>query len=280
MAKLSLEDIRALIRDRDPARRWEAGETPVSHLALQDRPGMAFFGIGASEEELRSVKESMQVTPSAAPPPVAIDWRNHHGGNYVTPVRNQLDCGSCVAFATCASLESRDAVRGRIMNPTLDLSEAHLFYCGCGKCCGTGWQPVNALDFAQRTGVALESAFPYTPGDQPCRGGIKPHLTISGHTAASASTPRRVAISVGGPVVAAMKVFRDFVYYKEGVYTPVTDDLLGLHAVCVVGYDDEKRYWIIKNSWGTGWGAGGFARIAYGTTCEIDGSYPFWIPML
>ena len=40
-----------------------------------------------------------------APPPPAIDWRMHHGINYVTSIKNQRTCGSCVSFATCASLE-------------------------------------------------------------------------------------------------------------------------------------------------------------------------------
>jgi C1A family cysteine protease len=280
MPQLSLATVRALIRENKEQPQWEADETPVSHVAREERPGMAFFGIGASDDELRSVHESMMVFPGMAPPPSSIDWRNYSGKNFVTGVRNQLNCGSCVAFATCAALESRDAVRGGTQNPTLDLSEAHLFYCGCQNCCAKGWQPVLALDFAQNTGVGLESAFPYTPGNQPCRSGVAPQIRIVAHTAAFAPTARRVAIAGAGPVIGAMKVFRDFMYYKEGVYTPVTDDLLGLHAICVIGYDDIGKYWIIKNSWGPGWGAGGYARIAYGTTCELDGSYPFWVPEL
>lgn len=280
MAVVTLQEVNARLRDIKGSARWEAGETSVSHLALQEAPGMAYFGIGASDSELTQIQESFSVFPGMAAPPPRIDWRNHGGKNFVTPIRNQLNCGSCVAFASCASLESRDAVRTNTPSPTLDLSEAHLFYCGCGACCKSGWQPALALDFAKRTGVALESSFPYTPGNQPCKPGISPHLVITSHSATTASVARRTAISSDGPVVAALKVFRDFLYYKEGVYTPVTNELVGLHAVCVVGYDDVAQYWIVKNSWGPGWGAGGFGRIAYGTTCDIDTTYPFWIPEL
>jgi hypothetical protein len=37
----------------------------------------------------------------------------------------------------------------------------------------------------------------------------------------------------------------------------------------VIGYDDIRQAWLIKNSWGVGWGSGGFAYVAYGQ-CGID----------
>jgi hypothetical protein len=55
----------------------------------------------------------------------------------------------------------------------------------------------------------------------------------------------------------------------------VTGDLLGGHAVEIVGYSDADQCWICKNSWGTRWGENGFFRIGYGQ-CRIDsGIDPF-----
>lgn len=280
MTTMTLKKVRALIKAKK-AVRWEAGETSVSHVAMKAKPGLAYFGIGASADELAAVPAAaIMAVAKAKKPPIRIDWRNKGGKNFVTSVRNQLDCGSCVSFATCAVLESRDAVKRNASNPTLNLSEAHLFFCGCGNCCGTGWQPASALSFAQNTGVGLEADFPYTPGNQPCKPGVQVHLTIASHSAATATAARKAAIANGGPVIAALEVFRDFLYYKGGIYIPVTTESVGYHAVAVIGYDDPGKYWIIKNSWGSGWGSGGYGRIAYGTTCGIDSQFPFWIPKL
>jgi len=42
--------------------------------------------------------------------PDSIDWRNHNGASYVTPVESQASCGCCYAFACKAVLESRYAI--------------------------------------------------------------------------------------------------------------------------------------------------------------------------
>lgn len=70
--------------------------------------------------------------------------------------------------------------------------------------------------------------------------------------------------------------------YKEGI---IDNEHCGIklnHAILLVGYDksdSEKPFWTVKNSWGTGWGMGGYAHIAISPgkgVCGInmDPSYP------
>jgi hypothetical protein len=89
---------------------------------------------------------------------------------------------------------------------------------------------------------------------------------------------RKDAIANLGPLVGGMAVFEDFYSYKSGVYQKTSGSkLLGYHCICVVGYDDNKQAWKIKNSWGTSWGEGGFAWIKYGQTdVLIDSSWAFY----
>jgi len=76
-----------------------------------------------------------------------------------------------------------------------------------------------------------------------------------------------------GPLAVAMRVTRSFSQYKEGVYS--SDDCEGKinHGVVLVGYGsmNGKDYWIIRNSWGAGWGASGYALIERGVDmCRIE----------
>jgi len=76
-------------------------------------------------------------------------------------------------------------------------------------------------------------------------------------------------ISTKGPMTACFVVYGDFRYYRSGVYRHVSGEQLGGHCVTIVGYDDNQKCWICKNSWGAGWGENGFFKIGYGE-CGID----------
>lgn len=65
---------------------------------------------------------------------------------------------------------------------------------------------------------------------------------------------------VGISVDAESYIFRN---YRSGIIDWLTCGVDTGHAVLAVGYgkEDDKEYFIIKNSWGTQWGEEGFARI-------------------
>jgi C1A family cysteine protease len=275
----NLKEVQSAISDSRAD--WLAGETSVSSFVNLPVEEINLFGLNLGDEEAAQIlTEARQQDTTAfhavAPPPPVVDWRNH-GGNYVTPVRHQGQCGSCVAFATCACLESRAAIEQGKQDPTIDLSEAHLFFCGCGLCCRTGWRSDAALNWAKR-GIGLEADFPYVARNQPCK---NPEpvavIDVPAWGAVSSMLARKQAIADKGPVIGGLRIYEDFYFYKAGIYRHVTGIFRGLHAVCVVGYDDGGKYWIVKNSWGTGWGEAGFIRIAYGE-CDIDSTYTFFDP--
>jgi C1A family cysteine protease len=200
--------------------------------------------------------------------PKAVDWRNRDGRNWVTPIRSQGPCGSCVAFGVVAAMES--AVRISLNDPDLDidLSEADLFFCAGGKCVG-GMVLRTALDYARTTGVGLESDFPYSPTDTACKA-MKPAYRIDAWHALASRAQRKQAIAEDGAIVGAMQIYEDFRYYTAGIYERTSDKLVGAHAVCIVGYDDREGCWIAKNSWSTMFGEAGYFRIKYGECCIDD----------
>ena len=88
------------------------------------------------------------------------------------------------------------------------------------------------------------------------------------------------------PFVVGIPVYNSFESYavaKTGLVpmpSPPSDKLLGYHAVVCVGFDDTRKYWIMRNSWGTSWGERGYFYLPYAylttdTSDKING-FDLW----
>ncbi|CAN6203794.1 unnamed protein product [Urochloa humidicola] len=212
---------------------------------------------------------------SAAAPPASVDWR---ASGAVTPVKNQGRCGSCWAFSTVAAVESIYQIRtGKLVS----LSEQELVDCdtldhGCDG--GISYRALRWI--ADNGGITTEADYPYTGATGDCDGAKLSHnaASIAGLrrvptrseaalAAAVAAQPVAVSIEAGGV---------NFQHYRKGVYNGPCGTRLN-HGVTVVGYGQEEpgdgsggdgdRYWIVKNSWGEGWGDGGYIRMRK----DVDG---------
>lgn len=253
------------ISDADP---WIAGETSVSKLSIQQQRYL--LGVPPDTEELELGLVSAPSIGVYDYPPT-VDWRRVSDfwstTNWTTPIRNQSSCGSCVAFGTTGAIESRLEIV--YDNPRLnpDLSDANLFYCGCGSCCGRGWYPSAAMSYAVNYGIVDEACFPYQPFDQACTlcpdWPERTNRLLRWYGTSNVDEMKQ-ALTNGGPIEATFSVYSDFFSYTNGIYRHRSGGYVGGHAVTIVGYNDEKGYWIGKNSWGTDWGKKGWFKIAYG----------------
>lgn len=80
-------------------------------------------------------------------------------------------------------------------------------------------------------------------------------------------------VYTNGPVEVSFSVYEDFAHYKSGVYKYIKGDLMGGHAVKLVGWGTEggTDYWLVANSWNTAWGEDGYFKIARGSNeCGIE----------
>jgi len=80
-------------------------------------------------------------------------------------------------------------------------------------------------------------------------------------------------IMEGGPVETAFSVYGDFANYAGGIYEHSSGEMLGGHAVRIVGFgtEDGKKYWKVANSWNPYWGEKGYFRIVRGNNnCGIE----------
>lgn len=222
------------------------------------------------------------------PVPNVLDLRPQ-----LTQIEDQGNCGSCWAFSLTASHRDGHAVNGR--DPGR-LSQQYLVDCAQNQSgCGGGY--FNAADYLKRPGLGLQgqpllSAYPYTASDGRCRTGLTAAAYITAWhflgTQSSGPTVRDIEVYMVQnlkPVSITVSAGSGpWASYDSGVYnacrTGGTD-----HMINIVGWDNEgasfdangnlppgKGVWILRNSWGTGWGEDGYMRTkmtdARGNRCN------------
>jgi C1A family cysteine protease len=207
--------------------------------------------------------------------PYQFDWRSAHGGrNFISSVKDQGDWQACVAFATTAALEGAARIKldlavndpeGAVLE---DLSPAQLF-CHTN---GLGAYIADALRQCEEPGVVPASRYPFDKDRLRCRdaAACEPEVTqIAGAYLIEEIGEMKTWLARYGPLITSMTVYPDFRSYRGGVYAHDPDGDGDGHAICCVGYDDERGAWLCKNSWGVDWGVDGYFWIAYGS-CGID----------
>jgi len=207
--------------------------------------------------------------------PEKWDWRDYDG---VSSVKNQDGCGSCWAFGTIGPLESAILIHDHV---EVDLSEQWLVSCNQnGWGCNGGWYAHDyhqwRTDKFNGSGAVLEREFRYDAADDPCDGPYHHpyHIDSWKYVGMGQGVPKpdaiKQAIYTYGPVSSGVAVNEAFGGYTGGVFN--NDTPVGInHCVTLVGWDDtlgEHGVWILKNSWGTGWGEDGYMYIEYGC-CQV-----------
>ena len=81
--------------------RWTVGENWTTKLSVEERRNLC----GHIREPIDPSQTTVLALPVTGDLPPAFDWRNNNG-NWVTPVTNQGNCGSCWDFSAVAQVES------------------------------------------------------------------------------------------------------------------------------------------------------------------------------
>ena len=196
-----------------------------------------------------------------------VDWRTKGA---VTPIKDQGQCGSCWAFSTTGSLEGLSFLSGKGLQ---SFSEQQLVDCSGSygnEGCNGGLMD-NAFGYVKDHGITSEDAYSYTAQDGSCQtdGGA---FKIGAWVDVAAGNANQLKAAVAGRPVSVAVDAENWQLYSGGVFSDCSTNLD--HGVLAVGYDATS--FIVKNSWGTGWGEDGFIRIALGNTCGIANaaSYP------
>lgn len=205
--------------------------------------------------------------PVQGPVPTVVDLRP-----VCSPVVDQGDLGACTAFAVGSGL--REYLLNKHAEKYSQLSPLFLYY-EIRRMRNTipldsGATLTDAMTALKSAGIATEASWPYDP----LRFDVKPpsaaYKTAKAYKLAGTELKGledvKKALVKKQPVVFGMRIFHRFrdLGPDGKLELPQEGDIyVGGHAVCVVGYDNQKRVLIIRNSWGPNWGDHGYFYMPY-----------------
>jgi hypothetical protein len=263
----------------------EGTQLVLRQLLLGHKPGPGDPTLEELESQAKREYEqhvSSQVPVSGKSYPLSHNWRNVGGKNFVSSVKNQSPCATCVAFGTTAVIETMARIAEGLPvddpqgNELPDLSPAQSYFCSdaTNNCfLGTYVEPI--LDYCRTTGLVPMTDYPYSNTlenkfsckmEQVDESKV---TKITGYHCLTDPEEIKVWLAEKGPLIAVLDTYFEFLFYCGGIYETVQEDYLGQHCVACVGYSDEKEAWLCKNSWGSYWGEEGYFWIKY-DNCAID----------
>lgn len=211
---------------------------------------------------------------------------------FLPPVYDQGDLGSCTANAIAAAVDFERKKQGE---PFITPSRLFIYYnerdIEGDPSQDAGAQIRDGIKSVASQGVCPETEWPYS--DQSTKFALKPPpacytdalkfkaLTYSRVTQVDYFLKHCIAI-LGRPVVFGFSVFSSFesdaVAASGIVPMPGSDDApVGGHAVLAVGYNDATKMFIVRNSWGSGWGQSGYFNLPYAYLLDPSMASDFWV---
>ncbi len=207
--------------------------------------------------------------PAAAP--AVVDWRNR-GWPWLCTVQDQIG-ENCWAMSATALVETMTRINHGVWSKR---SEGDV-HDGMGAPCDQGGSAQAALDWIKAHGQTdldnymTQCNLPYhTAADRDGR-----TVKIGDYSVMGDIAQQKTWLDCVGPLITWFDVWHDFdafygtpdtdVYHWTEFLSPgVKNYERGGHFMLVVGYDDNLKCWICRNSWGSAFGHGGYIRVAYG----------------
>jgi len=269
--RLRLANFRQFVKD---AARYNEEDEDVTYgitmfadLTEAEAENMrGFNATGMNDDD--DVYEQAEVNPK-------FNLGANHQSRY-GPAKNQANTNACWAFAATAVLEGHTSIKNRRYTA---LSEQEVADCTSGSTVARGGMHNKALEAVRRTGhLATSASYPFTYRDgYSCNTRHQNALPfrITGVYKVNGDNGLAAALSAG-PVAVGMGFDRQLSAYRGGVYSNRSCMSVQNHAVTAVGY--TSSYWIVRNSYGTGWGERGHVRFtrSFQNMCHIS-SYSFYI---
>jgi len=273
--------------NKDHTKTWKLGVNKFSDMTAEEKK--AFRGVNGAllhkqkAAQKRAIPNTMNRQFNATAWVGAnVDWRTK--GVISTP-KDQGGCGSCWTFSTAETIESYSALKTGTL---LTLSEQQILDCtpnpnDCGGTggCGGGTVELASARIIAMGGLTQEKDYPYQSGDGQnfkCdMTKFKPAVRLANYfdLPSNQLNPVIQHVSTVGPLSISVDA-SSWSDYDSGVFDGCNNQSPDIdHAVQLVGFGTDTSlgdYWLVRNSWGTGYGEAGYIRLKrYATPpCGVD----------
>lgn len=268
---------------KSKARRSSAKAHPLAGLSIRKASAHGGFGWVPDLPDARDYSYAAPLAQFRGGLPSSVDLRPK-----CPKIYDQGQLGSCTGNAIAGAIEFTQRKQG-----TPEFAPSRLFiYYNERVMEGTinqdaGAQIRDGIKSVAQLGAPPETDWPYDitkfskrPPDKAYRD-AKKDIASSYARVAQSLAQMQGCLAAGYPFVFGFTVYESFesatVASTGMVPMPGPDErVLGGHAVVAVGYRNAKRLFIVRNSWGTGWGAKGYFYMPYEYLLTPDYAADFW----
>ena len=257
----------------EPAVPKPQADTPTTPTTIPDH------GLGLERMDVRAYQSThiLRADPVSLPSSVDISVD-------LPPPGDQKQQPSCVGWAVAYALKSFQERTERgwpLTNNRHIMSPAYVY--NQVKLPGGGAFFVDAFSLVLNEGVSSWATMPYNPRDDRTQPSAAARSEAANYKIADWGSVLRTThaqfvrevkrhLVAQQPVVIGIPVKPDFYSLGENgndIYDDTSGQTFGGHAIVIVGYDDARSAFKIINSWGTGWGFGGYGWIDYDASDEL-----------
>jgi C1A family cysteine protease len=237
------------------------------------------------QPDLPDQRDHLYAAPLAAigPVPAKMDLRGE-----CPPVYDQGQLGSCTANAIAAAIQF-DRRKQKV--PDFVPSRLFIYYnervLEHSVASDSGAQIRDGIKSVAKQGDCPETEWPYnfakfkTKPAAACYADALKYKVVSYQRVTQTLGQMKGCLASGFPIIFGFTVYESFesAAVAQTGHAPLPNSgepTVGGHAVMGVGYDDGKQWFIVRNSWGTGWGMKGYFTLPYAYVTDENLASDFW----